>query len=315
MSQYKPLTLGSGDEEAKDEGNNLNSIIELFAIKSAHETFLRASPPGITAKVDLQVAAGNWETFDLESLGHNTVAIKTFHNTYIRALPGKDVKVELTTTVGPSEKWILIPSSDHPHYYSFQSCHGTYLRASPGGEGSAVTLSAECGKWENFKLLGRSKPKSFKSVHGSYMRCHPGSDGSPVDLQSACGAWESFVIEKDEQKVSLRSFHGTFLCAYPGDNSKVDLQTRRGMSTEWLIIAHEGGKKGYSLQSCHGTYLTAKPGSTGGASLCLTSDLGTFSVWFIEDGVSSTPVLNVSAKVTGKFSSIGRSISGVFGGQ
>lgn len=61
------------------------------------------------------------------------------------------------------------------------------------------------------------------------------------------------------------------------------MQTRRGVSTQWTIIAHEDGLKGYSLQSCHGTYLNAKPGKAS-SSLTLTTELGNFGVWQFEDG-------------------------------
>eukprot|EP01127_Copromyxa_protea_P017293 TRINITY_DN5250_c0_g1_i1.p1 TRINITY_DN5250_c0_g1~~TRINITY_DN5250_c0_g1_i1.p1 ORF type:complete len:445 (-),score=93.30 TRINITY_DN5250_c0_g1_i1:53-1387(-) len=292
-----------------DSGPDLKNIIESFAIKSLHGTFVRAAP-GVPGRVDLQVTAGQWETFDMESLGHNSVALKTFHGTYLRALP--DGKVKTTNQLGTTEKWLLIMSQTTPVYFSFQSCHGTYLRAAPGGEGSKITLSPECGKWEGFQLQGRSKPKALRSVHGTYLRCHPGNDGSKVDLQKAVGPWETFVIEKegDSVNVQLRSFHGTYLCAYPGDGAKVNLQTRRGVSTEWTIIAHEDGLKGYSLQSCHGTYLNAKPGKQG---LSLSAELGNFGVWHFEVGAQTTAASNVSSKVNGKINTLSKSLSGVFG--
>jgi len=293
---------------------HLKAIIESFSIKSVHGTYLRASS-GVGSRVDLQVNAGAWETFDLVPLGGNKVAIKSIHGTYLRAHVGRDGKIDTTNTLGASEEWILTksPHDNSLSSYCFQSVSGTYIKACPGGEGAMVELSSDCGKWETFQLQGRSKYKALRSVHGTYLRCSPGGDGSSVDLQNSIGPWESLVIEKESEsnnKVNLRSYHGTYLCAYP-DGGKVNLQTRKGGSTEWVIIAHQNGYKGFSLQSCHDTYLTAKPHAKSGATLCLASEIGSYSVWYIEEGAPGNLASNINAKVAGTFSSFGRSVTGV----
>jgi len=117
--------------------------------------------------------------------------------------------------------------------YSIRSCHGTYITASPGGDGASVTLQATPGVWTLVRAPGGCY--GLRSVHGTYLRAFPGGEGSKVDLHlpprslndksSWRGqSWEQFVLVPTEDgKFGLRSHHGTYVRAHPG--LKLDIQT------------------------------------------------------------------------------------------
>jgi len=81
---------------------------------------------------------------------------------------------------------------------ALSTCHNTFLRAHPGGEGSKLDLQTFIGPWEHFTLvpLDGGQAWAIQSCHGTYLRAHPGGEGSKIDLQVKIGPWERFQFEK-----------------------------------------------------------------------------------------------------------------------
>jgi hypothetical protein len=65
-----------------------------------------------------------------EFLAGKQIVIKSFHNTYVRAFPGgADQRVDLQTKIESWEKFTLFFRENN--FYSFQTFHGSFLRAWP----------------------------------------------------------------------------------------------------------------------------------------------------------------------------------------
>jgi hypothetical protein len=81
-------------------------------------------------------------------------------------------------------------------FVTFKTCHGTYFRAHPGGEGATIDLQTAIGPWEKFTIVNQGgNVVALKTCHGTYVRAHPGGEGATIDLQTAIGPWEKFTME------------------------------------------------------------------------------------------------------------------------
>jgi hypothetical protein len=101
------------------------------SLKTCFGNFVRAHPGPDGAKVDLKEKCGAWETFVLEKLD-DKIVFQSMHKTYLCAYPGDNGRVELQGRKGLSEKWTMIshePDNNGVALYSFQSIHGTFMRA------------------------------------------------------------------------------------------------------------------------------------------------------------------------------------------
>lgn len=128
--------------------------------------------------------------------------------------------------------------------YAIRSCHGTYFRGHPGGEGSRLDLQTAVGPWEKWVFVHiRDNVYGIKSSHGTYIRAFPGGEGAPVDLQVdkrnwKAMPWEQFeVIPATNGRFGLRSTHGTYIRAHPGDEgATLDLQVDK---RDWAVMPWE----------------------------------------------------------------------------
>lgn len=256
----------------------------VFAIESAYNTFMRAMPGGEGALVDLQPTVGNWETFTAERFTDNTFAIRTFHNTYLRAhndKEGEGSTLDQQEHVGPFEKFVVTPDEDGR--VSFCSFHGTFIRAHHSGQ---VDMQVHARLREKFRIVpcGRTAatpvvemPQVFalKSCHGTYLRAYPGGTGAKVDAQAALGEWEQFTRSSfDSRTFAIMTAHGTFLRAHDnGEGSLLDQTTHAGLFERFTIVPFEDGR--IALCSAHGSYICVHPGR---ANARVTLEEATFVV-------------------------------------
>jgi len=110
-------------EVFKFSGRELNR-----SIKTCFGNYIRAHPGGDGSKVDLKGQCGAWETFTIEK-DDDKILFHSLHNTYLCAHPGDNGRIELQSRKGLSEKWTMILHNEEPRLYSFQSCHGSFVKA------------------------------------------------------------------------------------------------------------------------------------------------------------------------------------------
>ena len=126
------------------------------------------------------------------------IAIKTTHNTYLRAWPGGRSKVDTQTYIGGWENFTIEKVSGQNGVFAFCTNHGTYLRAELGGAGSKVDTQTFIGGWERFtieEISGENGVFAIRTVHGTYLRAEPGGAGAKVDTQTYIEGWEKFRFE------------------------------------------------------------------------------------------------------------------------
>lgn len=145
------------------------------------------------------------------------VVLKTTHNSYVRAEPGKSATVNTQSFVGSYERFIIEPISGESGVYSLRTSHGTYLRASKGTS-AKVDTQTYAGSLEKFSIEPAPNETGvyfIRTSHGTYLRASPDTSAT-VDTQTYAGPWEKFRIntivdvgpsEEPSQIVSLPKPH------------------------------------------------------------------------------------------------------------
>jgi hypothetical protein len=117
---------------------------------------------------------------------NNVVAFTSYHRTRLRGAPGDGGKVDLTSENREWERWYWNYLGGDK--FTWQSNHGTFLRANPDGR---VDLALVAREWEIWrKVPGPNGMVSWISHHGTYLRGYP--DGR-VDLAKKPKEWELWI--------------------------------------------------------------------------------------------------------------------------
>jgi hypothetical protein len=116
--------------------------VHRYGPESLPGLYLRASPGGQGATVDIGAKFQEWEQFTLVPAEDGKVGIKSVHGTYLRAWPNGspgvvDDKVDLQVDAGdwkkmPWEQFKIYRAQDGK--VTIMSTHGTFLRAWPNGK-------------------------------------------------------------------------------------------------------------------------------------------------------------------------------------
>lgn len=164
---------------------------EAWAVKTAHETFLRSELDD--GKLKAQAGVGDTEKFkiglikapdvDLSGLEGTKIGIRTAHDSYIRALD--EGGVDASENLGPWESYLIIPQDDG--LFAFETCHGTYLRMDDGGN---LNQSEEVNAWECFDIIEHGDGLAFKTSHNTYLSC----DGEALTMKNYRGPNETFKL-------------------------------------------------------------------------------------------------------------------------
>ncbi|KAL2613694.1 hypothetical protein R1flu_025386 [Riccia fluitans] len=121
---------------------------------------------------------------------------------------------------------------------SFQTIHGTYVSATPGGEGARLIQSVVNDVWEKFLIedSGDGTYSIKSNAHGTYIRAYEGGGGSRVDMQTQVGPWEKFTLEQLPGCWAMKTAHSTYLRAEAGGaGAQMDQQTQVGPWEEFVI--------------------------------------------------------------------------------
>ena len=124
------------------------------------------------------------------------VALKTPHNTFLRAESGGGAKVNTQTYTGAFERFIIEPVAGEDGVFGLKTCHGTYLRAEPG-QYAKVDTQTYVGSYEKFKIepvAGESGIYGLRTAHGTFLRVEPGQYAK-VNTQTYVGSYEKFTIQ------------------------------------------------------------------------------------------------------------------------
>ena len=132
-----------------------------------------------------------------EVLVGKSIAIKTIHNTYLRAEPGRHAKVDTQRFVGDWERFSIEQVSGQNGVFAIKTIHNTYLRAEPG-VGAKVDTQKYIGDWEKFtieEITGQNGVFAIQTAHSTYLRAEPGHHAK-VDTQTYIGDWEKFRFQR-----------------------------------------------------------------------------------------------------------------------
>ncbi|KAL2613695.1 hypothetical protein R1flu_025387 [Riccia fluitans] len=127
---------------------------------------------------------------------------------------------------------------------SFRTSHGTYVSATPGGEGAKLQQGVLNDVWEKFWIedAGNGTYSIKSNAHGTYIRAHDGGGGSAVDKcipraddggqgakinqQTFVGPWEKFEINVESAVDELINF------TYDVDHAQIVSTTPKALASQ-----------------------------------------------------------------------------------
>ena len=198
------IISGGDNPKENEETVAYPKRIRFYAIKSCHQTFLRALLRQRSGKDNHNennqgiVSRGDNPKENEETVAYpkhiRFYAIKSCHKTFLRALLGNHhAKVDTQIYVGNNEKWTLMKNADGT--YSFLTFCGTFLSA--GSNGTSVVAKRRHGRFERFSLVKQSDETfCICTCDKRYIQVHPGKEGSRVDITSNYGPCARFTFQE-----------------------------------------------------------------------------------------------------------------------
>jgi exonuclease III len=174
--------------------------LELVQFLNERDNFLDSNGNEL-ADHDPRSAVFTYSSIDLQK-----IALKSYHNTYIKAESnGGDVVNSTATAVGPWEQFHVLNNDADPtvlksgDVIQLRTGKGYFITAEPNG--GMVADRTGNGSWEDFILINHTDPTgplesgdvvTLKSAHNTYVVSEP--DADVLNDRTAIGAWEKFTV-------------------------------------------------------------------------------------------------------------------------
>ena len=269
-------------------------------LQTMGNTYVRASASGAIDQVSVPAAGlpDDWlfETFTIRDAGQGTVALQTYHNTFVHAT--RDSQIQQTSAVPPEAltlndpdalpdhwdwcRFTIVPAGDGQ--IAFLTYHNTFLRAPNGAtidQSSPAPGSASQGlpaSWQQERfvvsvldaadlLVPIGRVVTISAPTGSYMCAAPAAAsgiGSMV-VSSATPPGDDCqftVIGVAGGRVSLQTSSGSYVRGTSAGRTHVDHATNaRDLGLMHWFTVVDAGNGAMGLQTARGTYISVTTGA------------------------------------------------------